>query len=29
VLPFVDRSNAMNRVLGKWRHRLLGPIRAV
>ena len=29
VLPFVDRSNAMNRVLGKWRHRLLGPIRAI
>ena len=28
VLPFFDRSNPMNRVLGKWRHRLLGPVRA-
>jgi tetratricopeptide (TPR) repeat protein len=29
VLPFFDRSNPMNRVLGKWRHRLMGPIRAL
>ena len=28
VLPFFDRNSPMNRVLGKWRHRLLGPLRA-
>jgi len=28
VFPFFDRSNPINRVLGKWRHRLLGPVRA-
>jgi Flp pilus assembly protein TadD len=28
VLPFLDRSNPLNRLLGKWRHRLLGPPRA-
>jgi hypothetical protein len=25
VLSFLHRSNAMNRILGKWRHRLMGP----
>jgi predicted Zn-dependent protease len=28
VLSFLHRSNAMNRILGKWRHRLMGPSRA-
>jgi predicted Zn-dependent protease len=28
VLSFLDRSHPVNRVLGKWRHRLLGPFRA-
>lgn len=28
VLPFLQRSNPMNRILGKWRHRLMGPPRA-
>ena len=28
VLPFLHRSNPMNRILGKWRHRLMGPTRA-
>lgn len=27
MVPFVDRSNAINRILGKCRHRLLGPKR--
>ena len=29
VFSLFDRSNPINRVLGKWRHRLLGPVRAV
>ena len=28
VLPFLHRSHPMNRILGKWRHRLIGPLRA-
>jgi Flp pilus assembly protein TadD len=28
VLAFLDRSNPMNRVLGKLRHRLMGPVQA-
>ena len=28
MIPFVERSNAINRILGKYRHRLLGPKRA-
>ena len=28
VLSFLHRRNAMNRILGKWRHRLMGPPRA-
>ena len=28
VLPFLHRSNAMNRILGKWHHRLTGPTQA-
>jgi Flp pilus assembly protein TadD len=28
VLPFLHRGNAMNRILGKWRHRLTGPTQA-
>lgn len=27
MIPFVERSNAINRILGKCRHRLLGPKR--
>lgn len=27
VFPFLRRGNPMNRVFGKWRHRLLGPLR--
>ena len=29
VFSFFERSNPINRVLGKWRHRWLGSIRAV
>lgn len=28
VLSFLHRSHPMNRLLGKWRHRLVGPTRA-
>ena len=28
ALPFLHRSHPMNRILGKWRHRLMGPPRA-
>ena len=28
MIPFLARNNAMNRILGKCRHRLLGPKRA-
>jgi hypothetical protein len=28
MIPFVERSNPINRILGKYRHRLLGPKRA-
>lgn len=28
MIPFVKRSNLINRILGKCRHRLLGPKRA-
>ena len=28
MIPFLERNNAINRILGKWRHRLLGPKRA-
>ena len=28
MIPFVKRSNPINRILGKCRHRLLGPKRA-
>ena len=28
MIPFVARSNLINRILGKCRHRLLGPKRA-
>ena len=27
MIPFVERSNPINRILGKYRHRLLGPKR--
>ena len=27
MIPFLKRSNAINRILGKCRHRLLGPKR--
>ncbi len=27
MIPFVERSNPINRILGRWRHRLLGPKR--
>ena len=27
MIPFLARNNAMNRILGKYRHRLLGPKR--
>ena len=27
VLAFLHRQNTLNRVLGKWRHRLIGPPR--
>jgi hypothetical protein len=28
MIPFLERNNAINRMLGKCRHRLLGPKRA-
>lgn len=28
VLAFLHRENPMNRILGKWRHRFMGPPRA-
>jgi predicted Zn-dependent protease len=28
VLPLLHRNHPVNRVLGKWRHRLIGPARA-
>ncbi|HUO33532.1 MAG TPA: tetratricopeptide repeat protein [Candidatus Acidoferrum sp.] len=28
VFSFLHRNNAMNRVLGRWRHRLMGPPRS-
>jgi Flp pilus assembly protein TadD len=28
VFPFLQRDNRLNRILGKYRHRLLGPPRA-
>jgi|SRR5215472_15357 len=28
MIPFLARNNAMNRILGECRHRLLGPKRA-
>jgi predicted Zn-dependent protease len=28
VLSFLHRNNPMNRILGKWRYRLMGPPRA-
>ena len=28
MIPFLARNNAMNRILGECRHRLLGPMRA-
>ena len=28
MIPFLERNNAINRILGKCRHRLLGPKRA-
>jgi Flp pilus assembly protein TadD len=28
VLSFLHRSHPMNRILGRWRHRLAGPARA-
>ena len=28
MIPFVERSNPINRILGKCRHRLLGPKQA-
>ena len=28
VLPFLHRTHPMNRILGKWRHRLMGPPQA-
>jgi predicted Zn-dependent protease len=28
VLPFLDRKNPLNQILGMWRHRLVGPPRA-
>jgi len=29
LFPFFDRNNPINRILGKWRHRMLGPIQAI
>ena len=26
VLSFLSRNHPLNRLLGKWRHRLLGPV---
>lgn len=28
MIPFLERGNPINRILGKYRHRLLGPKRA-
>jgi Flp pilus assembly protein TadD len=28
VVSFLQRNHPMNRILGKWRHRLMGPPRA-
>lgn len=27
LFGFLSRSNPLNRILGKWRHRLLGPVK--